>query len=171
VARRVLANGSYSATSACLKTACGFAAALLVAGCSLTLPFEGGRSGGLQSDGEITGSVTQRPLKAETLAPGQVSLFSPKLDEEDWRRAKAALATALDPQGNGGQVRWDNADSGAKGSFAPIGNAFLAKNDICRAFIAAVSVKEPELWFQGSACRITQTEWQIIDAKPWKKLG
>jgi surface antigen len=144
---------------------------LSLAGCSLMLPFEGGRSGALQADPTITGSITPASAKANTLPPGQVSPFSPKLDEEDWRRAKAALATALDPQGNGGQVGWDNADSGAKGSFAPIGNAFLAKDDICRAFIAAVSVKEPEQWFQGSACRVTPAEWQIKDVKPWKKLG
>jgi surface antigen len=41
------------------------------------------------------------------------------LDAEDWRRAKAALSTALDPQGNGSLVGWDNPDSGNKGSFTP----------------------------------------------------
>jgi surface antigen len=171
VARSVLAYGSQSATLACLKAACGFAAALSLAACSLTSPFESGRSSALQADPDITGSISPAPSRANSLSPGQISLFSPKLDEEDWRRAKAALATALDPQGNGAQVGWDNGESGAKGSFAPIGNAFLAKDDICRAFVAAVSVKEPERWFQGTACRVTPAEWQIKDVKPWKKLG
>ena len=98
-------------------------------------------------------------------------MFSPKIDEEDWRRAKAALATALDPQGNGGNVRWENTESGAKGSFASVGGPFLVKDNICRSFVAMVSVKEPDQWFQGSACRLSPTEWQIRDAQSAKKPG
>ncbi len=171
MARCVLAYGAYSARIACLKAAGCFAAALLAGACSLTLPFEGGTSGALLTDPDITGSITPRAAKATDLQPGQISPFSPKIDEEDWRRAKSALATALDPQGNGANVGWDNPASGAKGSFAPIGNAFVIKDDICRTFIATVSLKEPDLWFQGSACRITPAEWQIKDFKPWKRPG
>jgi surface antigen len=149
---------------------CTILLALSAAGCSLTMPFES-KTTSLQADPDITGSISPKPPKETGLAPGQVSLFSPKIDEEDWRRAKAALATALDPQGNGGSVRWENADSGAKGSFASVGGPFLIKDDICRTFVAMVSVKEPDQWFQGSACRISPTEWQIKDAQSWKKPG
>ena len=54
------------------------------------------------------------------------------LDAEDWRRAKAALSTALDPQGNGSLVGWDNPDSGNKGSFTPVGKPYPLAAGICR---------------------------------------
>jgi surface antigen len=147
-------------------------ATLLTAGCSITMPFERAPAGAVAADADIaTGSITPRPPKEVPLPPGQVSPFSPKLDEEDWRRARAAMATALDPQGNGGHVRWDNADSGNKGSFAPVGNPFLVKDEICRNFVAMVSLKEPDQWFEGSACRVSANEWTIKDVVAGKKPG
>ncbi len=134
------------------------------------MPFERAPASAVAADSDITtGSIAPRPPKEIALPPGQVSPFSPKLDEEDWRRARAAMATALDPQGNGGHVGWDNADSGNKGSFAATGNPFLIKDDICRSFVAMVSLKEPDLWFQGNACRASATEWAIKDVTAWKK--
>jgi surface antigen len=143
---------------------------MAMGGCSLTMPFEE-RSAASQADADVTGSVTPRPPKDIALPPGQVSPFSAKLDDEDWRRQRAALATALDPQGNSGSVRWENTDSGAKGSFAPIGNAFVFRHEICRAFVATVTAGEPEQSFQGSACRSTPTDWAIKDVTPGKKAG
>jgi hypothetical protein len=134
------------------------------------MPFERAPANLIAADTDVTtGSIPSRPPKEVPLPPGQVSPFSPKLDEEDWRRARAAMATALDPQGNGGHVRWDNTDSGNKGSFAPVGNPFLIKDDICRSFVAMVSLKEPDQWFQGSACRLSAIEWTIKDVTAWKK--
>jgi 17 kDa outer membrane surface antigen len=146
------------------------AIAVVLGGCSLTMPFED-RSAAAQVDPDVTGSISPRPAKDLPLPPGQVSPFSPRLDAEDWRRQKAALATALDPQGNGGSVHWENTDSGAKGSFAPSGNATVIRDEICRTFMAMVSTKEPEQWFQGAACRLTPTEWVIRDMMPGKRAG
>ncbi len=148
------------------------AAALLLAlpACSLTLPFED-RGAAVQADSEITGSITPRPPRDAASAPSSPSPFSVKLDEEDWRRQRAAIATALDPQGNGAMVRWDNPDSGAKGTISPIGNAFLAKHDICRVFVAMVAAQGPEEWFQGSACRVMAGDWKVNEIKPWKRPG
>jgi surface antigen len=146
-------------------------ACILAAGCSITMPFERAPASAVASDAEITtGSIAPRPPKDTSLPPGQVSPFSPKIDEEDWRRARAAMGTALDPQGNGSPVRWENTDSGNKGSFAAVGNPFLIKDEICRSFIAMVSLKEPDQWFQGSACRINASEWAIKDVTASKKL-
>jgi surface antigen len=154
------------------------AATLLTAGCSITMPFERSPASAIAADADIsTGSIVPRPPKdiaatsGQLLPPGQVSLFSPKLDEEDWRRARAAMVTALDPQGNGGQVRWENADSGNKGSFAAVGNPFLIKDEICRSYVAMVSLKEPEQWFQGSACRVSASDWTIKDMTAANKPG
>ena len=138
--------------------------------CSITMPFTE-RSPALAQDSDITGSITPRTPDRQMQAPGQISPLSAALDAEDNRRARAAMATALDPQGSGAQVRWENPDSGAKGFFGAIGNAFLIKDDICRLFVAGVGVKAPEDWMQGSACRTAPGEWDIKDVKPWKKPG
>ena len=42
----------------------------------------------------VTGSIEKRPVS-----------FGDDLAEEDWRRARAALGVALDPQGNGRPVK------------------------------------------------------------------
>jgi surface antigen len=150
-----------------VKALCAVSAVALLTlpACSLTLPFQD-RGAALQADPEVTGSITPRP-PARTVI--EASPFSPSLDEEDMRRQRAALSTALDPQGNGGLVRWDNPDSGAKGTFAPIGNAFLVQHDICRVFVTSVLEKAREDWFQGTACRVMPGEWRMRDVKPWKR--
>jgi surface antigen len=136
------------------------------------MPFEKSPVSAVAADADITtGSIAPRPPRDVALAPGQVSPLSTKLDEEDWRRARAALATALDPQGNGGQVRWDNTDSGNSGVFGAVGNPFLIKDEICRAFVAGLSAKEPEQWFEGSACRVSASEWAIRDVKASRRSG
>ena len=91
------------------------------------------------------------------------------LDAEDWRRAKAALSTALDPQGNGSLVGWDNPDSGNRGSFTPVGKPYPLEAGICRVFLAEVDRKGDEQAMQGTACSDKQGEWTIAEAKPWKK--
>jgi surface antigen len=139
-----------------------------LAGCSLTAPFDD-KPTALQADTDITGSIPRK--SAPELQPGQNSPFSARLDDEDWRRQRAALATALDPQGNGGQVRWDNADSGHKGAFGAIGDAFLVKHEICRVFVASITAGEPEQWFKGTACRVSASEWTIRDFSAWKRQG
>ena len=90
-------------------------------------------------------------------------------DPEDWRRAKAALSTALDPQGNGALVGWDNPDSGNKGSFTPVGKAYPLNAGICRVFLAELDRKGDEQSIQGTACADKQGDWTIAEAKPWKK--
>ena len=91
------------------------------------------------------------------------------LDAEDWRRAKAALSTALDPQGNGSLVGWDNPDSGNKGSFTPVGKPFPLEGGICRVFLAEVDCKGDEHAVRGTACSDERGEWAVAEAKPWKK--
>lgn len=95
-----------------------------------------------------------------------VSPLSPKLDPEDWRRALAALATALDPQGNGQLVAWDNPQSGLSGAFTPVGDAYRQDERICRAFLAEIGADET---VQGTGCRDRKGEWAVVDAKPFQK--
>ena len=121
---------------------------LLASGCSLSFPIAS------FVDTMPTGSIDRSS-----------ALLSEQLDQEDWRRARAALAVALDPQGNGATVAWDNPSSGAKGSFLPIAPA-LPKNDkVCRAFQAHVApTPHSERDVEGSACRGPDGAWVVAEA-------
>jgi surface antigen len=110
-------------------------------------------------DETTTSAVTRRT----------VSPLSPDLGSEDWRRAKAALAVALDPQGSGAQVSWDNPDSALKGTFTPVGRPFVKSDEICRAFLATLDGHAASSSLQGSACRPSGGEWAIKDVRPFRR--
>ena len=127
----------------------------LVGGCAISMPIASFSS---KSDDDVTGSISK-----------PVSPLSRKLDAEDWRRAQAAMATALDPQGNGTAVNWDNPTSGARGNFVPVASAFPRDDGVCRAFVARVGTAETQDELQGIACRKHNGDWVLNDIRPWKK--
>lgn len=97
------------------------------------------------------------------------SPLSPDLGQEDWRRAKGALAIALDPQGSGAAVKWDNPDSEVSGTFTPVAQPFVKQNEICRAFIATISFPGRSSSLQGTGCRLSADDWRITEVRPWRK--
>jgi len=111
----------------------------------------------LAPEPEVTGSITK-----------PATPLSPRLNDEDWRRAQAALVLAVDPQGNGAPVSWDNPESGHRGSFVAAGPLFLQENRICRPFAAEVNAKGDESHLSGNSCRLGPNEWVIRDVKPSK---
>jgi surface antigen len=112
--------------------------------------------GGASED--VTGSI-----------PRTTPRLSRRLDSEDLRRATAAMNTALDPQGSGASVNWDNPQTGAKGSFTPLGQAYPLEGKICRAFLASIVAEETQEKVEGSACREKTAEWALVGVKPTKK--
>jgi surface antigen len=98
-----------------------------------------------------------------------ISPLSSSLDAEDWRRAKGAMGVALDPQGNGMPVTWDNPKSGAKGVFRPVGEAKPVDDKICRSFVAELAGSVPDQSVQGTACRDKSGDWALGEVSPWKK--
>lgn len=94
--------------------------------------------------------------------------FSPDLDKEDQRRAQAALAVALDPQGNGADVSWHNPQTGAKGSFVALAPPFVDQDRICRAFKAHVAAAKSDQRLGGRACRNSDGEWVLAELKNLK---
>jgi surface antigen len=114
-------------------------------------------------------SLVDEPATTQSVSPRTGSPLSPDLGEEDWRRAKAALAVALDPQGSGSQVSWDNPDTTLKGTFTPVGQPFVKSDEICRAFLASIAGQASSSSLQGTACRPSGGEWAIKDVKPFKK--
>ncbi|MGJ0508317.1 MAG: RT0821/Lpp0805 family surface protein [Methylocystis sp.] len=94
--------------------------------------------------------------------------LSRRLDAEDLRRAMAALDTALDPQGSGARVHWDNPQSGAKGSFTPAGQPYPLDAKICRAFVAEITADDANEKLQGAACREKSADWTLTEVKAAK---
>lgn len=148
----------------------GFAAAgavclgLAAAGCSVSFPILGLSS---KAEDDVTTTSSVLPARGSS-KPGPLALLSSELGPEDIRRADGAMAVALDPQGNGAAVSWDNPQTGVKGSFIPVGGPFLRSDEICRAFIASVQTQTKPAKLQGTACRPSGGEWMVKDMEPWK---
>ena len=140
---------------------------VFAAGCSVSFPIFG-----LSSKAEDEVATTSSVIPARAPAkPGALSSLASELGPEDMRRADGAMAVALDPQGNGAAVSWDNPQSGVKGSFIPVGGPFLRSDEICRAFIASVQTQTKPAKLQGTACRPSGGEWLVKDIEPWKGMG
>jgi surface antigen len=122
-------------------------------GCSLSMHLAS-----LQVDPETTATIQRG-----------ASPLDPSLDDEDWRRAQAALSLAVDPQGSGQQVNWDNPSTKRKGSFAAAGNMVLIENTVCRPFTATIvhGAQPPrEVRHAGQACRVGPGEWAMRNMQP-----
>jgi len=105
----------------------------------------------------------------QSIAPRIVSPLSADLGEEDWRRARGALTVALDPQGPGSQVSWDNPDTTMRGTFTPVGQPFVKSDEVCRAFLATIVGQASTSSLQGTACRPSGGEWVVKDVKPFRR--
>jgi surface antigen len=98
----------------------------------------------------VTGSIEKRPVS-----------FGDDLAEEDWRRARAALTVALDPQGNGRPVKWDNPESGLHGTVNPTGLPYVAEDQICRNFLASVIGPGRSRFVRGTGCKPSGGQWTL----------
>ena len=124
---------------------------VVLCGCSQPLlVFRGERAPPAAEEPAVTGSIERRPVS-----------FGDDLGEEDWRRARAALAVALDPQGNGRPVQWDNPETGLKGSVNPTGLPYVAEDRICRNFLAAVIGPRRSRFVRGTGCKLSGGEWTL----------
>lgn len=141
--------------------------ALFGAGCSVSFPVLGLSS---KSEDEVATTSAILPARGGDRA-GALTGLSSELGPEDMRRADGAMGVALDPQGNGAAVSWDNPQSGIKGAFIPVGGPFLRSDEICRAFIASVQTQTRPVKLQGTACRPSGGEWAVKEMGPWKGLS
>lgn len=137
---------------------------LLAAGCSVSFPIIGLSS---KSEDEVATTSSVLPSRA-AVGAGPLAALASELGPEDMRRAEGAMALALDPQGNGAAVNWDNPQSGMKGSFIPVGEPFVSSDEICRAFIANVQTQTKPAKLQGTACRPSGGDWSVKAMQPWK---
>lgn len=130
-----------------------FALSQSVTGCGMT--FQMPSLMGSSEDVQTTGSLTSTKIEESEI------FSSANFDEEDQRRAQNALGLALDPQGSGAVVQWENPDSGKKGSFVPLANPYVEGDDICRAFSSEIAQGSTMNVYQGIACRLSGEDWKI----------
>jgi 17 kDa outer membrane surface antigen len=133
-----------------------FSLGLALAGCSVSLPM-----------GSLIGPHDDDDQTASTKAPEKSPIAG--LQSADWQHAKVALDSALGSPQSDAAVDWDNPDSGTKGSFAAIGEAYTTDTGTCRGFRAAVDRKDSDDALQGTACSGGDGDWVITDVKPWGK--
>lgn len=103
---------------------------------------------------QATGAIPRAPPK-----PALPAAF----DEEDRRRAMEALGIALDPQGNGDAVHWDNPVSGAHGTMTPAGYAYPENGLICRKFSGKFETASGSQALEGAACRDKNADWSLTE--------
>ncbi len=145
----------------------GAVVAILVAGgcggCSIVVPVNAPEESSVAlwrgDPADVTGAIPGKTGKT----------LSRALTAEDSRRAAAAMSTALDPQGDGGVVNWDNPHSGARGSFTPAGQPYPRDGKICRAFRAEVATPDHREEIRGAACRDKSAEWSLTEVKADRK--
>jgi surface antigen len=150
--RLVLSSGEVRRV-AC-RLACVAALAPALGACSFAIPSLTTSS----APEETTGSITP--------APAAQRLF-PELGPEETRRSRAALAVALEPQGNGKAVKWDNPESGMHGDIVPEGVPYVEADEICRAFTASLrTAAGVTKTAEGRACKISADEWVLRKLQP-----
>ena len=117
------------------------------AGCSVAVPIPG-----LRSDTDTVGSIDRT-----------AAMLAPLLDREDLRRARAAMAVTLDPQGNGTLAVWQNPQTRAHGSFAAAAPPYTDHDRVCRRFSGeVVAAGHPARSLSGAACREGDGTWQVL---------
>ena len=75
------------------------------------------------------------------------------------------MATALDPQGDGSPVHWENPKSGNAGSVVQETQAFPRDGKICRGFTATLKTSSFNKTTGGAACAVAAGDWIISDMK------
>ena len=132
-----------------LRLVLGLTALAVLPGCSIVSPLNE------DVDMQATGSIAA-PARKKPALPAA-------LDEEDRRRAMGALSIALDPQGNGATVRWDNPVSKSHGLVTPLGYAYPDRDLICRKFSAIFDTMAGAETDKGAACRDKDADWSLAE--------
>ncbi len=97
---------------------------------------------------DVTGSLPDVP-------------FGGLLEREDQRRERAALATALDPQGDGSVVTWANPTTKTSGAITARGHAYPADDKVCRSFVSTLAQGATKQRLEGIACTDHGGEWTL----------
>ena len=78
------------------------------------------------------------------------------------------MAVALDPQGNGKPVKWDNPDTGLRGIVNPTALPFVQNDEICRPFLASVVAPGGSRFLRGTGWRPSGGAWELKSIRATK---
>jgi surface antigen len=134
----------------------GFAAA----GCSFQLKSLLAKDNG---DVEASGSISRpaaRPKRTADAAPAS---------EADLAYARAAASDALAHSGKDQSVPWQNPNTGAGGNITPLETSYTEGGQRCRDFLASYVRGSAQEWLQGTACHVSQGNWEVKSLKPLKR--
>lgn len=126
----------------------------------LALWMGGGCSGPILSFQSDTPEAAEEPVSTGSIVKPPKN-FGKDLSDEDWRRANAALTVALDPQGNGKPVKWDNPETGMRGTVSPTGLPYVAQDEICRDFTTSVSSTNVTRSMRGTGCKASGGTFEL----------
>jgi surface antigen len=90
------------------------------------------------------------------------------LDTKDWHHAKPAFDEAL-AETTASAVTWSNPDSGARGKFTPVGDAFSGIAGMCRGFRGTIAWGAANKAFEGTACANKAGVWHSTEIKSAKQ--
>ncbi|HVV91821.1 MAG TPA: RT0821/Lpp0805 family surface protein [Hyphomicrobiales bacterium] len=165
------------------------AAALLLAGCSLSMPLGslvGSRDPGPATTASTTplkaapaGTIVSAPLPAPDADKPATAANAPLaraftatdgngttgFSATDWVYARGALGLALSGDGKGPPVPWANPDTGTHGNFAAAAPPVTSGASTCRAFVAERFVTGRQEHLSGRACRSESGAWDIAEIR------
>jgi surface antigen len=94
------------------------------------------------------------------------ALSAGAFSDDDLTAASSAAGTLL-AHGKGG--RWENPQTGARGTVTPIATAYRDNGVECRDFLVSYVHEQTEAWMQGEACRSGGSHWEVRSLKPWRR--
>ena len=134
----------------------GFAAG----GCSFQLQSLLAKNDG---DVETTGAIG-RPAAQ----PKRVADAAPP-SEVDLAYARAAASEVLAHSAKDQSVPWQNPNTGASGNITPLETSYTEGGQRCRDFLASYVHGSAQEWLQGTACHVSQGNWEVKSLKPLKR--
>ena len=91
------------------------------------------------------------------------------ISEADWQVARRSLNEALADRADTPSIAWENEESGARGTVTALQTSISSDGRTCRPFLGSALKQRSENWFEGHACKVGRTTWEIVDIRPWRR--
>jgi surface antigen len=140
------------------RSVCAFFAlgiALMTAACGMSAKFA------------LPGTGPSADAKAPTGSEDLISALSTGAFSGDDLLTASVTAAALLAHGKGG--RWENPQSGARGTITPIAAVYRDNGVECRDFLVSYVHDNAQAWMRGEACRDGASRWDVRSLKPWRR--
>jgi surface antigen len=122
---------------------------------------------GMSAKFALPGTGTGADATAAADSADLISALSTGAFSDDDLIAASMTAARLVARGKGG--RWENPQSGARGTITPIATVYRDNGAECRDFLVSYVHDNAEAWMQGEACRDGGSHWDVRSLKPWRR--